>query len=192
MGKTTTAAMFRQRGIAVHDADARVHAFMAQGGDAVAPIAAAFPGVEHHQAIDRLALRQRVAADPLALRRLEAIIHPLVRADRGRFLARQRGYRNTLVVLDVPLLLESPQPPRVDCVVVVTAPAFLQRQRVLARPRMTVAAFNSLLTRQMPDWQKRQRADVVIPTGLGRAVTGRAVGRLIKCLRTQQRRICHA
>jgi len=186
MGKSTTAAMFRRLKVPVHDADAAVHALMAPGGGAVAAIEAAFSGVvaetAHGRAVDRRALGRIVFADRAALRRLEAILHPRVAAVSRSFLARHRRRGSRLVVLDVPLLLEGDSHRACDLVAVVSAPAFLQRQRVLARPGMTAATLASILAKQMPDTEKRQRADVVIPTGLGRAFAMRRVIRLVSRL----------
>lgn len=183
MGKSTLARMVRQCGIPVHDADAAVHRLMAAGGKAVSAIEAAFPGVSRPDGgIDRRALGQRVFGDTPALRRLEAILHPLVRADKAAFLARWRRRRCPLVVLDVPLLYETGGDRQCDAVLVVSAPAFLQRQRVLARPGMTAATFAQIKARQCPDAEKRRRADVVIPSGLGKAVTRRRLKQALRCL----------
>lgn len=187
MGKSTTAAMLRRLGLAVHDADVAVHRLMVPGGAAVAPIAAAFPGVVRDGAVDRKALGARVFGDATALARLEAIVHPLVRRETERFLARCRRRRADLVVLDVPLLLEGGGHRRCDLVLVVTAPAAVQRQRVMARPGMTDSRLAAILAKQMPDAEKRRRADLVVPTGLGRAVTMRRLARLVRRLRRSDR-----
>jgi dephospho-CoA kinase len=167
MGKTTTAALFAEEGARVHDADAAVHALYARGGAAVAPIAAAFPDAVSAGEVDRWALGRLVAGDPGALRRLEAIVHPLVAAEREVFLAQARADGVAVAVLDVPLLFESGQFEGVDAVVVVSAPAEAQRERVLARPDMTPEKFADLLARQLPDAEKRGRADFVVDTGQG-------------------------
>ena len=168
MGKSTAAAMFRRDGIAVHDADAVVHDLLRRGGAAVPAVEAAFPGVVRDGAVDRRALGAQVFGDPAALRRLEAILHPLVRRRLRRFL-RQAGRRgDALVVLDIPLLFETGGERFCDGVAVVSAPRLLQRQRVLARPGMTPEKFAAILAAQMPDGAKRRRADWVVPTGLGR------------------------
>jgi dephospho-CoA kinase len=146
---------------------------MSRGGIAVAKVAAAFPGVERDGAIDRAALGKRVFGDEPAMKRLEAIIHPLVREDEKAFLAAQHRRKTSLVVMDVPLLFESGRQKRYDATMVVTAPAFVQRARVMARPGMTPARFAAILARQMPDVEKRKRADFIVPSGLGRAVTWR-------------------
>lgn len=168
MGKTTSAAMLRRLGLPVHNADATVHALFAPGGAAVAAVEAAFPGVVTAGAVDRVALGARVFGDGLALKRLEAIVHPLVRQAERKFLAMHRRRRTALVVLDIPLLFESGGEQRCDSIIVVSCPAFLQAQRVLARPGMTEARLRIILARQMPDWEKRKRADFVVQTGLGR------------------------
>ena len=186
MGKSTAAAMFRRLGVAVHDADVAVHRLLAPKGAAVAAVARDFPGVRRPDGgIDRPALGARVFADPAALKRLEHILHPLVRRSQQRFLARARARRLTLVVLDIPLLFEGGGAGRCDKVVVVSAPAFLQRARVLARPGMTAVRLAAILAQQMPDAQKRMRADYVVPSGLGRAVTFRRLARIVRELRAQ-------
>ncbi|HSV29579.1 MAG TPA: dephospho-CoA kinase [Candidatus Omnitrophota bacterium] len=167
MGKSTAARMLRRMGVPVHDADATVHALMAQGGAAVAMVEAAFPGVVKEGAVDRAELGRRVFGRPDQLRRLEAILHPLVRQAERAFLERHRRRRTRLVVLDIPLLFETGGERRCDKVAVVTAPAFLQAQRVLKRPGMTPARLAAIRSQQMADGEKRRRADFVIPTGLG-------------------------
>ena len=190
MGKSTAATMLRRLGLPVHDADAAVHRLMAEGGAAVTAIAEAFPGVVRDGAVDRPALGARVFGDRAALGRLEAIVHQLVTRQSDRFLARCRRRRVPLAVLDVPLLLEGGGHRRCDLVAVVSAPARVQRQRVLARPGMTESRLRSILDKQMPDREKRRRADVVIPTGLGRAVTMRRLTRLVKTLRRRDGPTC--
>lgn len=182
MGKSTAAAMLKGMGVPVYDADAAVHRMMRRGGAAVAEVAAAFPGVERGGAIDRAALGQRVFGDEAAMKRLEAIIHPRVREDERAFLAAMRRRKTKLVVMDVPLLFESGREQRYDATVVVTAPAFLQRARVLARPGMTPARFTAITARQMPDSEKRRRADFIVPSGLGRAVTWRRLRAVVRAL----------
>lgn len=183
MGKSTTAQMFRQLGVPVHDADASVHDMMRAGGEAVAPIAEAFPDAVRGGAVDRSVLGSLVFGDAAALHRLEQIVHPLVTDRTRRFLDRCRRDRRTLAVLDVPLLLEGSGHRRCDLVAVVSAPAFLQRQRVLTRPGMTADRLARILDKQMPDGEKRRRAEVVIPTGLGRAAAMRSVKRIVVRLR---------
>ena len=180
MGKSTVAAMFRRLKVPVFDADAVVHALQAPGGAALAPIAAAFPGVVSGGILDRPVLGARVFGDDAALKTLEFIVHPLVAAARRRFLDRYR--RRPLVVLDIPLLFERGGADDCDLVAVVSAPAEVQRARVLARPGMTPAKFDAILARQVPDVAKRARADVVIPTGGSLAATRRAVRTLVTAL----------
>lgn len=180
MGKSTAAAMLRRMGIPVHDADAAVHRLLAKGGAAVPAIAAAFPGVVENGAVDRAALGAAVFKDPAALRRLEAIVHPLVRRAEREFLRRARRQGRRLVVLDIPLLFETGGERRCDAVAVVSAPAFLQAQRVLKRPGMTGERLSAVRASQMADADKRRRADAVIPTGLGRRPTLRALTRLVE------------
>lgn len=165
MGKTTVAQMFAEEGAPSFDSDAAVHALYARGGAAVAPVESAFPGVVKDGAVDRMALSARVIGDPESLRRLESIVHPLVRQAQAEFLQRHREAGAKCVVLDIPLLFESGGGQLVDKVVVVSAPAEVQRARVLARPGMTEEKFESILTRQTPDAEKRARADFVIDTG---------------------------
>ncbi|MGX7704091.1 dephospho-CoA kinase [Methylobacterium sp. Gmos1] len=166
MGKSATAAMFRARGVPVHDADACVHALYGPGGAAAAAIGEAFPGtLAADGSVDRAALRNAVLGDPDRLRRLESLVHPLVARARDDFLAAHAAA--PLVVLDVPLLLETGGEARCDAVAVVTAPPDVQRARVLARPGMTEEAFAQILAKQMPDAEKRHRADYLIETDRG-------------------------
>ncbi|MEQ5794285.1 dephospho-CoA kinase [Paracoccus sp. NFXS7] len=162
MGKSTTAQMFRDLGHPVWDADQAVHRLYAPGGLAVAPVAAAFPAALAQGGIDRGALKTALAADPAALARLEGIVHPLVARDRQDFLARHVGA--PLVVLDIPLLFESAHPPDLDGVAVVSTDPATQAARVLARSGMTRDTLAMILARQMPDADKRARADWIIPT----------------------------
>ena len=168
MGKTTAARVLRRLGVPVHDADREVHRLLGPGGAAVEAVAAAFPGVKRGRAIDRAALGRLVFADADALKRLEEILHPLVRGAERRFLARARRQRRPLVVLDIPLLLETGGEKRVDQVVVVSAPRRIQIARVMSRPGMTAARLAGVEARQMSDAEKRRRADLVIATGLGK------------------------
>jgi dephospho-CoA kinase len=167
MGKTETARLFAAEGVPVHDADAAIHRLYDKGGAAVEKVAAAFPGVVTKGAVDRAALFAQVAADPGALARLENLVHPLVTADRAQFLAAHREAE--LVVLDIPLLLETGLENDIDALVVVSAPSEVQRQRVLARPGMSVEKFEALLARQLPDVEKRAKAHFVIVTDQGLA-----------------------
>ncbi|WP_343069901.1 dephospho-CoA kinase [Jannaschia sp. Os4] len=175
MGKTTTAAMFRDRGVPVWDADATVHRLYAPDGPAPALLEAAFPGTTVDGAVDRDALRKIIAADPSALDRIDAIVHPLVAADRAAFLAATDA---PLVVLDVPLLFETGLDAAVDRVAVVSTDAATQRQRVLARGTMTEADLAAILSRQMPDADKRARAHYIIDTST-RATAQDMVERII-------------
>jgi dephospho-CoA kinase len=187
MGKSTAAAMLRRLGVPVHDADAAVHRLLAPGGKAVPAVLEAFPGVERGDAegrtgIDRKALGKIVFGDPAALKRLEAVLHPLVRAEARAFLRRQARRRARLVVLDIPLLFETGGERLCDAVLVVTAPARVQAQRVLARPGMTPETFAAITAKQMPDAEKRRRADFLVPTGLGKAATLRRLRRILRLL----------
>ncbi len=163
IGKSTVAAMFADEGVPVFDADAAVHRLQGPGGACVAAIAAAFPGTTGPDGVDRAALGRAVLGDPAALRRLEAIVHPAVAAERATFLAAHAAA--PLVVLDVPLLFETGGERYCDRVAVVSAGEDVQRARVLARPGMTPARLDAILARQFPDAEKRARADRVIPTG---------------------------
>jgi dephospho-CoA kinase len=184
MGKSTAAAMLRRLGVPLFDADAAVHRLLAPGGAAVAAVAVTFPGARSEEgAIDRLRLGQHVFGDAEALRRLEGILHPLVRQAEQRFIARARGRREPLVVLDIPLLFESGGVARCDFVLVVSAPARLQRERVMRRPGMSESRFAGILRAQMPDREKRRRADFVVATALGRGVTFRRLKAVVRVLR---------
>jgi dephospho-CoA kinase len=184
MGKSTAAAMLRRLGVPVHDADATVHELMTPGGAAVAAVAKAFPDARRKDGgIDRVALGRRVFADAKAFKRLERILHPLVRQSQRRFLAAARARREALVVLDVPLLFEGDGAALCDKVMVVSAPAAVQQARVMARPGMTEARFRAILAKQMPDREKRRRADYIVPSGLGRALTYRTLQRIVRELR---------
>ncbi len=160
MGKSRTAQFFAELGVPVHDSDAVVHALYA--GDAVSVIERAFPGTTAEGKVDRNKLAKRVVGDDAALARLEAIVHPLVAAARDRFLAEAEAAGAPVVVLDVPLLFETAGQRGCDAVVVVSAPAEIQRQRAFERPGMTEEKFNALLAKQMPDAEKRRRADFIV------------------------------
>ena len=162
MGKSTTARFFAEEGVPVLDADAVVHELY--DGEAVAAIEKAFPGTSRDGRIDREELSRRVVGSPEALKQLEAIVHPLVRAAQARFLADAERSGAPVAVLDVPLLFETGGDRRVDAVVVVSAPADLQRARTLDRAGMTAEKFEALLRKQMPDDEKRRRADFVVDT----------------------------
>lgn len=165
MGKSATARMFAEEGVPVHDSDEAVHRL--QRGAAAPLIEAAFPGTTVDGAVDRQKLSAAVLGDSAALKRLEAIIHPMVRADADAFIQRHRSAGADIALLDIPLLFETGGRDRVDNVVVVSAPADIQRQRVLARPGMTPEKFEAILARQMPDAEKRKRADYMIDTSSG-------------------------
>jgi dephospho-CoA kinase len=180
MGKSTTAGLFAGLGIPVHDADAAVHALYR--GAAAPLIEAAFPGTVRDGTVDRKALGARVLGDPEALGRLEAIVHPLVRGARDAFLARAAAARAPLAVLDIPLLLETGGDAGCDAVLVVTAPAEVQRARVLARPGMSEAALDAILSRQMPDAEKRKKAHFLVDTGRGVPAAARQVRDIVRAL----------
>ncbi len=180
MGKSTTAAMFARAGVPVFDADAAVHRLYR--GEAVAPVEAAFPGVETGGTIDRTALGQRVMNDPAAMKRLETIVHPLVREDRAAFLARCAEDGSAFAVLDIPLLFETGSDVDVDVVVLASAPESVQKARVLARPGMTEARFAAIKAKQMPDAEKRRRARFVIETGDGLDTAEKQVRAVIAAL----------
>ena len=165
MGKSTTARMFVEQGVPVHDSDEAVHRLYA--GAAAPLVEAAFPGTTRDGVVDRALLAARILGDADAIRRVEAIVHPLVRADADAFLARARASGAPIAVLDIPLLFETGGRGRVDKIVVVTAPAEVQRQRVLARPGMTEEKFRAILARQVPDAEKRRLADFIVDSSQG-------------------------
>jgi len=167
MGKSTTTAMFADLGAVVWNADDAVHRLYAPGGAAVGPVGEAFPGVVVDGAVDRTRLAEALGKDDTAFRRLEAIVHPLVAQGRAADLEAARTAGVKLAVLDIPLLFETGGDRAVDAVVVVTADPAIQAERVLARPGMTRERFDAILARQMPDAEKRARADFVIDTGRG-------------------------
>jgi len=183
MGKSTAANMFRAMGVPVHDADATVHGLLANDGRVRAAIEARFVGVVQSGDIDRQALGAAVFGDPAARRDLEAILHPRVRLASQKFLRRHQLLNTDLVVLDIPLLYETGGEARVDAVVVVSAPAFLQRRRVLARPGMDADKFAGILASQLPDREKRHRADFVVETGIGKAYTFSRLKRIVTAIR---------
>jgi dephospho-CoA kinase len=186
MGKSTTAAMFRAAGVPVYDADAAVHDLYAQGGAAVEAVGEAFPGVVRDGAVDRELLRQRVLGQPEELKRLNAVVHPLVGRDRIGFFQRAEAEGADMVVLDIPLLYETGGHANVDAVVVVSAPADQQRERVLARPGMTPERLDAILAQQMADAEKRARAHFVIETGHGLAHAQAQVETVIAAVRDPQ------
>ncbi len=183
MGKSTAAAMLRRLGVPVHDADATVHRLLGRGGAAVAAVDGAFPGVVRDGAVDRQELGRRVFGQPAELRRLEAILHPLVRRAETEFLKRHRRRGTRLVVLDIPLLFETGGERRCDAVAVVSCPAFLQAQRVLRRPGMSAAKLAAIRAQQMPDREKRRRARFVLPSGAGKVPVLRGLKRIVTVLR---------
>ena len=180
MGKTTAAKAFRHFGVPTYDADAAVHQLTGPKGQAVEAVEAAFPGVVKGDAVDRMALGKKVFGDGDAIKQLEAILHPLVRQAQFHFLRQAAKRKEKIVVLDIPLLFETGGFEFCDAVAVVSAPAFLQRIRVLSRPGMTVEKFESILKKQMPDIEKCRRADFIIPTGLGRGLSLRCIGQIVK------------
>jgi dephospho-CoA kinase len=184
MGKSNAAATLRRLGVRLFDADAEVHRLLGPGGEAVGLVEAGFPGVRGEAGgIDRRRLGQLVFRDPPALRRLEAILHPMVRRAERRVVAQARARRERLVVLDIPLLFESGGVERCHFVLVVSAPLRLQRERVMRRPGMSKGRFADILRAQMPDHEKRRRADFVVATALGRSVTFRRLKAIVRTLR---------
>lgn len=185
MGKSTVAKMFAEEGAPAFDSDAAVHMLYAKGGAAVGPVAAAFPSALRDGAIDRAALSKLVVDNPAALKRLEQLVHPFVRQAQVDFAEAERAKGASVVVFDIPLLLEGKNADLVDKIVVVSAPADVQRARVLARPGMTEEKFAYLLSRQMPDAEKRARADFVIDTGGAFDATRAQVRAVLDALREQ-------
>ncbi|MEJ0050645.1 MAG: dephospho-CoA kinase [Methylovirgula sp.] len=181
MGKSVTAAIFREAGIPVHDSDAAVHALYRAA--AVPLVVAAFPGTLRDGEIDRTRLSAYVVNDPAALARLEAIVHPLVRAERAEFAAEARASGADLIVLDIPLLFETGCEGEVDAVLLVTAPEDVQKARVAGRPGMTEAKLAAIIAKQMPDIDKRRRADMILDTSLGHEEAARQVRKLIDDIR---------
>jgi dephospho-CoA kinase len=190
MGKSTAAAALRRFRIPLFDADRVVHRLLGPGGSAVPLVVAAFPGVGSPKGgIDRTLLGRQVFSDPEALSRLEQIIHPMVAANEKRFLALARGRRAPIVVLDIPLLFEGGGERRCDYVLVVSAPRLVQRQRVLRRPGMTERRLTAILNHQMPDREKRRRADFVVSTGLSRNLSSRRLRAIVRLLTDKRSRI---
>ncbi|MBN9073043.1 MAG: dephospho-CoA kinase [Rhizobiales bacterium] len=185
MGKSTTAAMFRELGVPVHDSDEAVHRLYA--GKAAPLVEAAFPGTVVEGRVDRNRLARCVVGDAAAMKRLESIVHPLVRADAYAFLAHHRAQGAPIAVLDIPLLFETGGEARVDRIVVVSAPADVQRARVMARPGMTEEKFAAILAAQMPDAEKRRRADFVVETGSGMEPARKAVEAIVHSLQRDRR-----
>jgi len=183
MGKSTAADMLRAMGVPVHDSDATVHKLFAHDRALRDAIGARFPYAVSDAGVDRQALGAAVFGNPEARRDLEAIVHPRVREAAEAFLRLHRRQRTPLVVLDIPLLYETGGEDRVDGVIVVSAPAALQRRRVMARPGMDAERFAGILASQMPDREKRRRADFVVETGLGKAYTFRRLKRIVMSIR---------
>lgn len=180
MGKSTTAKMFAAEGVPVHDADATVHALYS--GRAAPLIEAAFPGTVLDGKVDRTLLSPHVLGKPKAMKKLEAIVHPLVREEEQLFLKRACADHRRIVMLDIPLLFETGGEARVDVVVVVTADADIQRDRVLSRPGMSEDRFEAILAKQMPDAEKRRRAHFLVDTGRGMEAAKRQVRAILKAL----------
>jgi dephospho-CoA kinase len=185
MGKTTVAIMFAARGIPVFDADAAVHQLYGKGGAAVAPVGAAFPGTVKDGAVDRAALSAAVVGKPAEIKKLETIVHPLVGHLREDFLCTAEAGGAEMAVLEIQMLLEGSGATQLDVIVVVSAPEVVQRERALARPGMTEQKLAGILSNQMPDAEKRARADYVIDTGVSLTETEAQVADLIETLRSQ-------
>ena len=183
MGKSVASGLLRRMGVPVHDADADVHRLFARGGDAVPGIARAFPEAVTDGAVDRKVLGGIVFGDADKLRELERIVHPLVRQASERFVRAARARGHKVVALDIPLLFEAGGSRRYDAAMVVSAPAFVQAARVLARPGVTRERLAAIRAQQVPDRIKRRKADFVIPTGLGRRLTLRRLGRVVTLMR---------
>lgn len=188
MGKSAAATMLRRMGLPLHDSDRAVHRLLAKGGRAVAEVEAAFPGVAVDGAVDRRRLAERVFENPAALARLEAILHPAVRRATRAFLKQQARNGRWLAVLDIPLLFETGGETLCDAVAVVSAPRFVQEARVLGRRDMTRARFDAILAKQMPDREKRRRADFVVGTGLSKSATLRQLRAMVTLLRRRPER----
>jgi dephospho-CoA kinase len=186
MGKSTTAGFFAEAGVPVHDADATVHRLYE--GEAVPAIEAAFPGTTANGKVDRGKLASRVVGNPAALQRLEAVVHPLVREAEARFLAEAEKQGAPVAVLDIPLLLETGGEERVDAIVTVTAPADMQRARVLQRPGVTTEKLEAMIANQMPDAEKRRRADFVVDTSQGFEAARAQVARILAAVAKMPKR----
>ncbi len=189
MGKSTVSTMLSHLDNPIHDADKTVHDLMGVNGKAYYKIAKSFPGTLQVNGVDRVKLGREVFGNPEKLDLLENILHPLVREARDKFIKQQNRYKSRLVILDVPLLYETGGDKNCDKVLVVSAPFFIQRQRALSRQGMTQAKFFDILKRQLPDHEKRKRADFIVPTGLGKAYTYRFLKRLIADLKKQSPKV---
>jgi dephospho-CoA kinase len=184
MGKSTAAAVLRRLGVPLYDADAEIHKMLSAGGAAVTAVEAAFPGVRSAAGgIDRRKLGPRVFGKPDELRRLEKILHPMVRAVERRWVAQQRARGAKLVVLDIPLLFETDRIDRIDGVIVVSAPLRLQRERVMRRSGMSAERFAAIIASQLPDHEKRRRADFVVSTALNQAAAARQLTAIVRRVR---------
>ena len=182
MGKSTVTAMLSHLNNPIHDADKTVHDLMNVNGKAYNEIAKNFPGSVEVNRVNRMKLGREVFGDPEKLEQLENILHPLVREARDKFIKRQNRLKSRLIILDVPLLYETGGDNHCDKILVVSAPYFIQRQRALARQGMTQRKFYDILKQQMPDHEKRKRANFIVPTGLGKAYTYRVLKRLMRVL----------
>lgn len=188
MGKTTAAQALSRMGLPVHDSDSAVHRLFAKDGAAVEPVSRAFPAAIRDDAVDRVELGSLVFRDKEALARLEEIVHPLVREDSRAFLKRCGLHRRAIAVLDVPLLFEVDRDGDCDFTILVTAPSFIQAQRVLRRPGMTEQRLAEIRSRQMPDWEKRRRADFIVETGLGKRESLRRLLHIVRLVREGKKR----
>lgn len=186
MGKSTAARALRRMGVPVFEADREVHRLLGPGGAAVPAVAAAFPGVARARGVDRRALAARVFGDDAALDRLESLLHPLVRRAEGRFLRRAAARREPVAVLDIPLLFETGADRFCDATILMTAPSFVQRARVMGRHGMSRQRFEAIRARQMPDREKRRRADFVVFTGRDRGATFRELQNIVQLMRTPE------
>jgi dephospho-CoA kinase len=189
MGKSETAKMFVKLGVPVYDADAAVHALYAKGGAAIAPMAEAFPSAVIDGAVDRQALSRAVLGLPDEMKKLEAIVHPLVGHAQLDFLRKAQAEGHNAVVLDIPLLYETGGEKRVDVVVVVSAPYHIQETRVLARPGMDTAKFAAIHAKQVPDEEKRRRADFIIDTDKGLDHAFDAVKAVVEALKGREGKV---
>ena len=191
MGKSTTASMFNRRKIPVFDADKVVHNLFNRDGALLALVEKHFPSAVTENRVDRAVLGKIVFGDPNRLCILESIIHPLVDIERKRFLQSHRRGKTKMVVLDIPLFYETKKQYKSDFVCVVSAPSFLQRQRALGRPGMTQQKLKAILSRQMPDYEKRKRSNFVVSTGLGKAHTNRILGKILNHMRQSRNKMLH-
>ena len=186
MGKSTTASMLNRRKIPVFDADEVVHNLFSRGGALLGLVEKHFPSAVTGNRVDRVVLGKIVFGDPYRLSVLESIIHPLVDIERKRFLQTHRRSKTKMVVLDIPLFYETKKRYKSDFVCVVSAPIFLQKQRALRRPGMTQQKLDAILSRQMPDYEKRKRSNFIVSTGLGRAHTNRSLGKILNHMRQRR------